>query len=307
MIHVVTARPSLRGFFKLEAVKLDGTRRPLTGWFPNLITDAGLNRIGTGSYINACHVGTNNTAPANANTSLAGYLAGTTTVVADTNGAQSAAPYYGWRRKTFRFGIGAAAGNLSEVGVATAAANGGSTILFSRALILDEFGDPTTITVLSDEILDVTYECRLYPMLTDVTQTGVTITGSGTHDITTRAAIVTSSASWARYIGNVASFDPEGGTTLSARNGTLGAITGGPSGTGGGSSACYNAAYGNNNLYRDGGANFTLSQGNMAGGISAVQFYTSLGSYQVGFSPAIDKTATKTLNLIFRISWARNA
>lgn len=303
MIHEIVMRPRIGGFFKLEAVKLDGTVRPLTGWFPNLITDVGLNRIGTGSYLNACHVGSNNTAPANNNTTLAGYIAGTTTIVATSIGAQATAPYYGWKRKTFRFGIGTATGNLSEVGVATAAANGGSTILFSRALILDEFGSPTTITVLSDEILDVTYELRLYPPLTDVTQT-VSITGSGSHDTITRASSVTSTG-WGNYLGTGVTFDPTGGSNFDARSGELGAITGSPSGASSGSSTSYNLTYGNNTLYRDGGANFSLAQGNV-GGIRSVSWYTTLGYFQTRFDPVINKTATKTLNLIFRVAWARN-
>jgi hypothetical protein len=299
----IVVRPRVGGFFKMEARKLDGSVRPLTGWFPNLVTDVGLNRIGQGSYLNACHVGTNNTAPANSNTSLAGYVAGTTTSVSGSNGAQATAPYYGWKRKTFRFGIGAATGNLSEVGVATAAANGGSTVLFSRALILDEFGDPTTVTVLADEILDVTYELRLYPPLTDTTQT-VSITGSGSHDLITRAASVTSDR-WGYFLGSVLSFDPSGGTSMRAHSGEIGAITGAPSGTTSSSGTCYNIAYGNNNLYRDGGANFSLSQGNV-GGIRSVSWYTTHGYFQTRFDPVINKTATKTLNLIFRVAWARN-
>ena len=38
-----------------------------------------------------------------------------------------------------------------------------------RALILDGGGSPTTLTILSDETLDVTYTIRVYPPTTDVT------------------------------------------------------------------------------------------------------------------------------------------
>lgn len=303
MIHEVCVRPRLGGFFKLEALRLDGTKRPLTGWFPNLITDVGLNRIGTGSYMNSCHVGTNNTAPSVANTALAGYRAGTSSVVGGSESAQTVAPYYGWKRRTYRFDIGTASGNLSEVGIATAAANGGSTILFSRALILDEFGVPTTVTVLADEILDVTYELRLYPPLTDVTQT-VSITGSASHNVITRAAAVTG-GTWYYFIGNGMSFDPYGGSQMTARSGDIGTIGGWPSGTAGYSGSPWTNAYINNSLYRTGGANFGLTQANF-GGIRSISWYSSLGSYQTQFDPVINKTATKTLNVTFRVDWARN-
>src|SRR5690606_31940294 len=49
----------LCGRFKLEAERPDGQRRLLADWFPNLITNAGLNRIGTSSgWLTACAVGT---------------------------------------------------------------------------------------------------------------------------------------------------------------------------------------------------------------------------------------------------------
>lgn len=303
-MHEILLRPTVRGFFKLTAIRPDGRERPLTGWFPNLITDVGLNRIGTGSYLTACHVGSNNTTPTVADTILAGFVAGTTTIQAESYGAQTTAPYYGWKTRTYRFAQGVATGNLAEVGIATGKTNGGATIMFSRALILDELGAPTTVTVLADEVLDVTYQLRLYPPLTDVVQTGVTILGSGTHDITTRARAVTSN-SWGLYLGNTASFDPSGGSSIIAYNGAIGTITGSPSGAADSVSA-YNVAYGNNNLYRDGGGTWGLNNGNLAGGIRSVVFSTSLGLYQTEFSPVLNKINSKTLNLLFRIAWARN-
>jgi hypothetical protein len=301
IIHAVV-RPRVRGFFKLRAHKLDGSSRDLTDWFPNLITDAGLNRIGNGDYVVACHVGTNNAAPANGDTALGGFVAGTATVTNTSNGAQSSEPYYGWKRWTFRFGIGEAAGNLSEIGIATARTNGGSTIMFSRALILDEFGDPTTITIGADEILDATYELRLYPPLTDDERT-ITITGSGDHDTVTRASQVTGVNTWSVRLGLRGSFSTA--NPITAYNGTLGAITSTPSGSSGVSANTFDYAYDNNSLLRNGGGSFTLSQGNLSGGITATRWITSLGTYQTSYDPPIDKTLTKTLVLNYRVQWAR--
>lgn len=303
-MNEILLRPTLKGFFKLTAIRPDGRQRPLTGWFPNLITDVGLNRIGTGSYLSACHVGNNNTTPTVNDTILGGFVAGTTTVQTSSAGAQTTEPYYGWKTITYRFAQGTATGNLAEVGIATARTNGGTTILFSRALILDELGAPTTVTVLADEVLDVTYQIRLYPPLVDATQTGMTVTGSGTHDVTARARAVTSGL-WGSFLGTLATFDPTGGTYITAYNGAIGTILGSPSGTSGGAGA-YNLAYGNNNLYRDGGVTFGLNTANLSGGHKSYAITTSLGLYQLEFSPTINKTATKTLNMIFRLAWARN-
>lgn len=298
----IILRPTVRGYFKLTAIRPDGRKRPLTGWFPNLITDVGLNRIGQGTYLNACHVGTNNTTPAVGDTGLAGFVAGTSTIQASATGAQSTAPYYGYFTKTFRFAQGAAAGNLAEVGIATARTNGGSTIMFSRALILDELGDPTTVTVLSDEVLDVTYQLRLYPPLTDVLQT-ITIEGSGYHDTVTRASQVTSS-NWGAYLGAVATFNPNAPSNITVYNGAIGTILQAPSGSSAQANS-YDLAYGNNNLYRDGGVSYGLNVANLSGGIRSARFTTSLGLYQTEFDPVIPKTSTKTLSLLFRVAWGR--
>ena len=302
IVDLPTAQPGARGFFKLEAIRPDGRVRPLTGWFPNLITDVGLNRIGTNSYLIACHVGTNNTAPSDSDTGLAGYLAGTTTKQSDSEGARSSAPYYGWKRITYRFAAGVAAGNIAEVGIASAAANAGS-VNFSRALVLDELGDPTTVTVLSDEVLDVTYEIRLYPPLDDVTGT-ITVTGSGDHDYTLRASNVTSNIAWGGVLGGRASFSPYGTVHLSVYNGTIGAITSSPSGTSA-SVPATNNSYSNNSLTLTGFGTFGLNAANLSGGISAVRYVTSLGAYQYSLDPIISKTDTKTLVLTNRISWGR--
>lgn len=302
IVELPDARPRACGWFKLEAIRPDGRVRPLTGWFPNLITDTGLNRMGTNSYLVACHVGTNNTAPNVADTALAGYVGGTTTRQAQSEGARATAPYYGWKRITYRFAAGTATGNIAEVGISSQAANPGS-VIFSRALVLDEFGVPTTVTVLADEVLDVTYELRLYPPLVDVTGT-VVITGSGTHDYTLRAANVTSNLEWGSSIGTVASLTPYGSSHLFIYNGSIGAITSMPSGSGG-SVSCTNNAYSSTSLTRTGYGTFGLNFGNLVGGVSAVYYVTSLGAYQYSLTPVIDKTSTKTLVLTNRISWGR--
>jgi hypothetical protein len=301
VVPLPSPRVRAKGFFKLDAIRPDGRVRPLAGWFPNLITNVGLNRIGQGSYLTACQVGTDNTAPNVLDTALAGYLAGTTTRQAESHGARSTPPYYGWKRITYRFATGAAAGNIAEVAIASAAAFVGS-VNFSRALVLDEEGDPTTVTVLGDEVLDVTYELRLYPPLDDVLGT-FTVTGSGDHDYTLRAQSVTSS-SWGTWLGNVANLDPTGTGGLSVRSGPIGAITSSPSGSSSGANVS-NAAYGNNNLYRDGSGSYGLNAGNFVGGILSVSFSSTLGYFQYQVDPVIAKDSTKTLTLTNRVSWGR--
>src|SRR5690606_36950343 len=66
----------------------------------------------------------------------------------------------GWFEMAVRhqFGLGEAAGNLLEIGIQHTSASGP---LWSRALILDGQGDPTTITVLPDDFLTCYYTLRI--------------------------------------------------------------------------------------------------------------------------------------------------
>lgn len=145
--------------FKLVAKKSDGTIARETQWFHNLVLDTGLERMTTGSYADRCCVGTGNSEPIASQVALDSFKASTTTAQANSNGIVTTAPIYGWARRTWRFDIGVAAGNISEVGLGWENAK-----LWNRALIKDAAGNPTTITVLSDEYLDVISEIRCYPV-----------------------------------------------------------------------------------------------------------------------------------------------
>ena len=295
------------GRFKLEAVNEEtGERRELTPWFNNLITDQGLNRLGTGGiHSNGafCMAGTGSAPPATTDTALASQLAVTSTVLSTTNSGRASAPYYGSITLVYRFAAGSATGNLTELGIGYT-----STEVFSRTLIKDGSGNPTTITVLSTEALDVTYELRLYPPAADVVHStvisGVTYTG------VIRASGVTSfvvNGDWAPST-SMSTLLARGGRAPEAYSGAIGAVTGSPSGSSATINDCVTAAYSNNSYQRTGTTTVGLSQGNLAGGITAIRILTSaMGAYQISFSPAIPKDATKVLTFGLTLSWARAA
>jgi hypothetical protein len=168
---IVTFHSQIRGRYRLRASLEDGTVTKDTGWFDNLILDQGLNQIGqsTNSGVSfgepilwavGC-VGTGTTAPTTADTQLEAWLASAGNYSGYTRTWVTGAEPYWKCIHTFRFGTGAAAGNLTEVGVGDTHYDG--TGLFSRALIVDGGGSPTTLTVTASEILDLTYEFRVYP------------------------------------------------------------------------------------------------------------------------------------------------
>ena len=124
-----------------------------TEWFKNIVLDTGLNQMSVGTWIDRVRVGSGNSTPVASQTQLDNTIASTTTVLTTTS------PYYVAAKRTYRFAEGVAAGNISEVGCGW----GAGLALWNRALVKDLNGDPTTITVLSDEFLDVIVEVRYYP------------------------------------------------------------------------------------------------------------------------------------------------
>lgn len=316
------------GRFKIEAFRTDdagneipGTRRVAADWFNNLITDAGLNLIGSGGRVGnlnsntgpwcTCGVGSGSTAPSASDTALQAQVARSNTWQSTQSGTQGSAPYFGWKRQTYRFATGVAAGNLSEVGMFSAMSGG---TCFSRALILDGGGSPTTITVLSDETLDVTYELRLYPAADSTwsaTIQGVSYSGN------VRAALVTQGSYMGFWSpGEGQDQGASGGLLINTNVGgaaitayetqTLGAVTGVPSGTAFPASlGATPATYTPGNFYRDHAVVWGLSDGNAPGGIGSMRILSVLGTYQMNFTPKLPKDSTKVLTLNVRVSWAR--
>ncbi len=289
------------GRYRMQIVRPDGTVRHDTDWFDNLITNIGLNRFGTASVGPYCRVGSGSTAPLVTDESLVAQIGATTAVspVGSVAGAAASPPYHAWYRRTFRFAAGVAAGNISEVGIGWATT--GAT-LFSRALIVDAEGDPTTITVLSDEVLDVTYELRLYAPTVD--QTFDIVIGGVTYACVARAATVQS------WVSNWLDWSVIGASTNLASvvpyAGPIGTVLQAPSGsTASGASAVPNA-YANNSMTRTAKATFSLTAGNVVGGIGALKLdSTAAGQFQIGITPKIPKDDTKVLTIDFAFSWGR--
>lgn len=284
------------GRFKFEAISSNGSVRNL-GEFDNLITDIGLTRMGANSdYLNFCRVGSGSATPQFTDTSLVSQVAGVGTPVV-TDGVAPVPPYHVWAQRVFTFVAGVAAGNLSEVGVGWSASG---TTLFSRALILDASDNPTTITIQPDEVLRVTYVHKYFPNTTDSTG-NVTLTGNlaGTYSYIARPANVTTLNDWYAARSQTSS-------TLSGSNffygGDIGSITSIP--TGARSEVSYTSA-----ITSPLTAEFTLTAGadaaNFAGGVKSYLVRAGIGTYQVGFTPAIPKLNDEELQLKFKFSWGR--
>lgn len=297
-----------KGEWKLMATnRYSGKQRVLADWFPNLVLDIGLDRIGIAQgWLGSCFVGSGNSLPNELQTSLDNLVASTSTRTLNTATSSGAAPWYSQNTITYRFAQGAAAGNLSEIGVGWA-----SSGLWSRALILDGLGEPTTITVLADEFLDATYRLRCYAPDTDVV-TEMTIDGVTT-TVTARASDANQQFVWF----STSPVGPRGGgDTVASSNrhnvfsGTIGLITGSPGGTSSGAGpGAANQAYVSGTYFRDYSTTWPISQGN----VGSVRSYRTrfgdanggFGVMQFQFDPPIAKDATKTMVLTTRHSWGR--
>lgn len=297
------------GRFKIEAFKTDrfgaevpGTRREVSPWNKNLILDAGLNRMAaSGDYLRYCQVGTGSSTPTAGQVALDSILAG----VEGADGAGTvapSAPYYVSRIRSFTFPTGAAAGNISEVGVGWAASG---TALFSRSLIKDSGGNPTTVTILPDESLNVIYEFRYYGPPVDVTGS-IVATGNigGTYDYILRAASFSSFGvnSWLLPQAQTAN---SGAGNNTAYSGDIGPQTGIPSGT---TSNIGNAAsepYVSGSFYLDRVQQVSAALGNFGGGLRSMRLHIGIGVYQIQFDPPIPKTNVDVVSLTLRLSWGR--
>ena len=297
---------------------LDGGSNVLTGEsrslasFENLILDSGLNRLGTGSVIDGACVGTGTTVPENSQTSLASLLRVTSTWQSRVELAGSTtAPYYAEWRIVYRFAAGTAAGNLSEVGLGWDANAWANTMggLWCRALIKDSEGNPTTITVLADEVLDIVYTLQLHPPTSDATGT-FNLSGEA-YQYTLRPAWVNSRVYfnwWAAeaVLGGIAS------SGATAFTGGIGAATSGPSGTAGYNIALTKQSYVNESNQCVFNVNADLNTANLAGGIRSMQFNLVGNCWQAEFSKVSDgstipKNNTNVLTFQFWVSWDRHS
>lgn len=275
--------------------------------FENLITNGGLNRLGTGSAIDFYYLSSDNTEPNVSDTTLSGFLGGSNSSQGSGYGAYSVdtPPYFTSTNQTYRFAAGVATGNISKIGTGWGSANRIDG-LWSVALVKDINGNNTTITKLPEEILDITYELRTYIPSADFTGT-VAISGV-TYNAIVRAANI--SQTWG---GSSNSINP----TLDIKSaalyaGDIGDVKNGPVGGGAATVQVSKESYINNSMELGFKVSALISQANFTGGVrSFLVRYNAANQWQVSLSRASDgaaipKTAEYSLTMpILKIKWGR--
>ncbi|WP_444931501.1 hypothetical protein ACJJIF_06915 [Microbulbifer sp. SSSA002] len=319
---MMNCKLGMRVYYRFEKFRADnsgaeiaGSRQVVSAWSPNIILNQGLDYIASKPLnyaVARVRVGSGNSTPSATQTGLDNQIAVSSTQQAASTGAETSGTPYIWRRRTVRFDEGEAAGILAEVGVGW---SDEVTDTFSRALILDTDGNPTTITVLADEYLDVVYELRIYPPSADAAGS-LTIDGK-TYDYICRPARIGSYSINNSYPGG---WNAEYGASslapsisnYSVFDGEIGDSTGYPAGTAksvaNGSVTPAGYVQGSYQLTLE--IEFGLNNGNLSDGIRSLLFATGWGLWQMEFSEqgtgdTIPKDDQKKLTFNITHSWGR--
>lgn len=168
----------MSGRYKMEVREAGTDKLTKVREFDNLITNGGLDsysgrsrKLSDNSYHSnntyACVVGTGTNAPTIHDSQLGHQIARTESISGISSTKPKAPDYVSSYTAKYRFNVGAATGNLTEVGIASRYGSDEAYPLFSRALILDN-GVPSSLTVLENEYLDVYYTIFFHPDLGDV-------------------------------------------------------------------------------------------------------------------------------------------
>ena len=306
----------LYGEVKVIVKRADDTVRLDTGFFPNVITNLGLDAIGNDNDLfNFCAVGGGNSKPLNTNTKLDNFLAVGSPISSeskyDYDPVRDTEFYKCSRTVGYRF-EGLDNKNISEVGL-VGDYRPELHSAYTRTLIKNSAGEPTVITVLSGEILELQY--RLWQVF-DVKDKDQVVTAmidgvKVPFNVKIRLAGI-----GGFYYGGIWSYAAVVGAHLTFQGnsyhqfgtGELGEITGQNSGLTNVYPGLSWEAYQPSTYKRKFYVNASITDA--VHPIRSFLFFTGLGAYQVRFGTVdgdlpIDKTNQDILQLGFEMSWGR--
>lgn len=310
---IVPERPPIvlgvgvRGRFKFIRRRGDESIVEETPFGKNMWLDTGLDwlcgssRFSSSFNLDGCHVGAGNTPPENDDQTLESFVAGVGGTHSSTHIVDAEARFNRYI-VVFRFPVGAAAGNLSEVGISLGTSNTAgspSAQLATRALITDEGGNPVTISPQPDEILDVVWEYTKYAPADDVTGSFQQEIDGAMVDfeyIVRPSTTSSSSDGWGnlhRSQLGVATGGSNRGRS-GAHPGALGGVFGSPTPLNSiQASTSYEqlGSYVDGTFYRDSRLFFGLDRGNVD--IRVLNFNNSICAWQMQIDPVVQKVPNK--------------
>ena len=158
------ANMGIAGEFRVVVKRADDSTKIDTGYQKNSILNQGLDFFGGGNGVDMmayCVIGSGNSQPIytqnKLDTALAGINGSDVSTKYDYDAARDGSLYKTNRVRKYSF-TGLNNVNVSELGLASTYSNATTYFLCTRALIKDSSGNPTTITVLSGEVLNIYYK-----------------------------------------------------------------------------------------------------------------------------------------------------
>lgn len=295
------AKMLCEGEYILRAIK-PGVGVVREARFKNLLTDLGLDSLGTAPNFIRMQLGTGTTPPAFTDTVLDVYGVTVSAVSPSFSYSSGGSPDYAAQVAfTWTSSVGGATGNWTEIGISNQNASGN---LRSRALILDSMGAPTTFPVLSDEQFQGTYIFRTYPPLVD-NPASITLSGVS-YDTVTRSLGVTTvndnPGQWGPMLGASPEFSVSASPVLYT-GGLVSITTGSPTGSTLPSTSISTAAYTSLNYYIDVSARW--GSGGSLTGAQTVLLTLRGARFQISYSPTFNKLTTQEFIHNQRTSWAR--
>lgn len=313
------------GEFKCVVKDKNGNIKQVLDWQKNLVLNNLLDFFGTESYDNAmayCVIGSGNSTPIPTQTQLDGIITKNTSVTeisrtSDYNPERDGNFYKCSVTKKFTFeSIGAF--NISELGLCRDYTSPSNYKLATRALIKNIAGEPTTISLLADETLEVFY--RLYQVwdIRDVSGVVEQTDGDGVitrYNYISRLAMAGISHTYnsAYFLGNTFSIAKSPYTVLSPRisSNDIGTIVSSPSSYIHQASNNWSPIYDNyitGSYKRSVKWELGLSEANDS--IRSVTLGGSMGMWQFRYGKVSDdspivKNNTQKLTLVFEFSWGR--
>lgn len=322
-----------RGRYKAIIHRGDGVPVRESAWSKNLILNGGFNAMLVNNTVSVWMVaGAGSTSVLPTDGLLASYLGKANTNVSQVTVLNSTPDGEGYvtMQTTYRYqfapgSLGGGNVNVSEAGMAMSSnqsAVNSSTALLSRGLLVDDMGDPTTVSVNNDEeYLEILWEHTAYFEAETTGIVNLTIDGVPTdHTVTVRPAnfVRPQNIGWpnpgANIVFGMAGISFGGSNNQQTQSalyaGALGALTAFPSGypgvSGRPTSVTMNS-YVADSFERTFKMTWSTTLGNVGGGASAIVVQTNSFAYnafQLGISPKLMKTDEKQLDLQFSYSLA---
>lgn len=306
------ANMGMAGEFRVVVKRADGSTKIDTGYQKNLILNQGLDFFGGGNgsdMMTYCVIGSGNSQPVYSQNKLDTVITGVSGSVAsykyDYDATRDGNLYK--TNRVFKYSFNGLNNiNISEVGLASQYTNTTSYYLCTRALIRDINGNPTTITVLSGEILEIYYKLWAVFDITDKTGQINLLDGVGgsiAYNWLLRPFAVTSS--YYQYAGMILGNTSNTSSFFNTED--LVAITTTPPNSGVISSFDLQP-YTVGSYKRIFSKYLTTNQANMP--IRTVSILTTMGVWQIRFGSVSDdspitKTNTQTLSIPVEVSWGR--